>query len=497
MKLIIFILSILITGIAQAEALKVCKTYTFESPCVIRNPYGNNDLVASIEFDTDKEAEISINIKGRDGSEDVETVFNGYRKNHDLPILGLYPDYDNIVTLTAKYVDGTQEKSIVHIKTPKIKKIMMYQVLKNEDDKNRYYYATDGVVFDEKGWIRFAFSDDSSIRYNFGDQIVAEDRIKGLKVYSMLGERLKSYAYPLGFTSFTHGLGKKTNGNFLVIGSFRDQYIMIDDKKQPSHREFVIEIDRETGEVVRKIDLAQMLNPHRSTIVPEGHLDYGMNDWCHINGVDYDRYDDSIVISCRHHGMFKVSSEGKLIWLITPKKGLEQSGRKGNGSALWDKVLTAVDLNGKILNEKVQKGESVHRDFKWPTKNHSVTVAGKNIYTLYDNAGNVNDPSIYSTDTSNALVFEVDPQEKTVKEIWRENLSIYSPAGSNVVYLPEKNEVIVFSSSVADKNQEGYISGYVTRYDMKTHKPKFVGFLNKGGNGEIYNVKNFDFYPKK
>ena len=414
---------------------------------------------------------------------------------HKIPVLGLYPNYNNTITLTATYENKTIETTQLHIQTSKVKKHAMYMVARKGDEQTKYYWMTEGLVLDEAGWFRFIFDDDNPIRYYFPDQIITEDRIGGLKTYTMLGQLKKSYSYPKGFTSFTHGISVTPSGNFLVIGSQEGKSITVDGKSMLTQRDIVIEIDKDSGKMIKQVDLAELLYPNRSTIVKEGMEDFGLGDWCHINGVDYDKQDNSWLVSCRHHGISKITSDGKLDWLITPKKGLEKSGRDGQGPALWDKVLTAVDSNGQPYPPDVQRGDVAAKDFKWPTRNHLVKVVGPNLYAFYDNAGPANDPELFTTEHSNAMVVRVDPVKRTVQNVWTEKLSVRSDAGSNVLYEPDENQVIVYSSLVNDKNQEGLVYGLLTRYDLKTHQPMFEAYLNKGNAAWIYQVQPFEFYP--
>ena len=65
--------------------------YTIDEPNVILNPYGNSPLTALIMFETDKEVEVTVTIKGDDKLSTFTHTF-AKEKEHYLPIYGLYAD---------------------------------------------------------------------------------------------------------------------------------------------------------------------------------------------------------------------------------------------------------------------------------------------------------------------------------------------------------------------------------------------------------------------
>ena len=471
------------------------RSYSLQNPCVIVNPYNVNPLVAVIQFVTKKPAQISLEIVGKDGAAPIKTTFDPISKVHKIPVLGLYPNYNNQIVLTAAYKDKTTETANVYIQTEKITSPIKYIVTQKEDAQTNYYWLTNGMVVDEAGEFRFMFDDKSSIRYYFPGQIVTEDRIRGLKTYTLFGKLKKSYSYPKGFVSFTHGLGLTPSGNFLVIGSMGGKKITVNGETLLTQRDFIIEIDKDSGKAIKQVDLGKLLNPNRSTIVTQG-ADFGLRDWCHINGIDSDASDESWVVSCRNQGIMKITKKGTLDWLITPKKGFEKSGRDGEGPALWDQILTAVDAAGNPYSEKVQKGEAPAENFKWPSSNHSVQTVEPQVYALYDNAGKVNDPNLFTTMHSNAVVFRVDPEKRTVQTVWMEKLPVYSSAGSNVLYEPLQKRVVVYSSFIEDKSDPSVSDGFITRYDLSTHRPLFSAKLKQSNRDWIYQLQPFKFYPE-
>ncbi len=469
--------------------------YSFEKPFIKINPYQNNPLVALVRFPTEQPAEITLRVKGQSPSADIVHTFSGFYTDHEIPVLGLYPNYDNQIEITARYSDGTTQVQTHLLKTPLINKRAFYYVTNHpiHEQDHRYYFITEGLVVDEAGFIRFDFNNGQMV-YAVKDGLVSESRHHGLTLYSWLGERLKHIPYPKGFISFTHGLTQKPNGHFLVIGSYQGKKALFEGQEQETQRDFVIELDQD-GNLVRQWDFSDILNPDRSVIIRSQQASYGINNWCHMNGLDYDPQDESVVISCRHMGMIKVDGKtNRLKWLFGPHKGFEKSGRDGTGPSLDSFVLTAVDSNNVPYSDQFQKGLEKRDDFKWPTKTHQARVIGNGLFSIFDNSGRLYDPDIVTSEHSVASVFKVDPLNRTVQQVWRKNLDVYSEVGSAIYYDPQKEEAFIFVSQIPDQNQRGFSYGRLTRYDTKTDKKLFEAILYRGGNSYFYHVKPFFFY---
>lgn len=90
----------------------------------------------------------------------------------------------------------------------------------------------------------------------------------------------------------------------------------------------MIEIDRQTGEVVKTIDLKDILPE-------EFYKDYkarsdGKVDWFHQNAIWYDESDDSIIISSRSQDtVMKIDyNSTKIKWILSDKEGWPASYKK-------------------------------------------------------------------------------------------------------------------------------------------------------------------------
>ena len=472
--------------------------YSLEEPLVIQNPFSRNELSALLKFSTPEESTIKLTIQKKDGTPSLSYSFNEFKSEHTIPVLGLYANHLNQIQIEASNKNKEKQTSIITIQTPKVNKRALYIVKEKKDSQNIFHYLHDGIVFDEDGHIRMSFKGDFEMLYYSNGELIAEDRNLGLIRYDLLGQKKQTYQYPENFVSFTHGLTQKPNKNFLVIGSFTDKKALFNQKQAQTQREFIIEIDYQTGKTVNVIDLAEILNPDRSVIIKSDTQNYGLNNWCHINSVAYDAKDNGILISCRHAGLQKIHEKTKEpLFILSPHKGFEKSGRNGQGPSLEDKLLTALDSKGKPLSLKHQEGSLKSNEFKWPTKTHDAKITKEGYISVFDNSGAVYDKNLVSTRNSNAQVFKIDPEKKTVQSVWFMPLEFYSASGSSVIYDTDTNNVSVYASVILDNEQIGWGTGRLLRFDLKTKEKLFDAVIYRGGETYFYGIQSFSFYPKE
>lgn len=466
--------------------------YDFENPQITVNPYGNNPLAAEVKFETDRPARIQLRIKGIPPAEDVVAYFNDFATKHRYPIFGLYPKHKNTIEMIAFYQDGETAEKNFTIQTKGIQHPLFYSVITKTDDKNMYYWISDGLILDEYGYVRFYYS--GGFCYWFQDEIIAE-HITSLERLSPLGESLQKYPFPDGFYSYRHGLGRMPNKNILIIGTFPNSLVINNGRKQASHRDYILELDYKTGKEVKRWDLAAVLNPDRQVIVRPGNMDFGKNDWIHTNSIMYDPAEKALILSGRHIGMASIDYKtGALNWVMGPRLGYEKSGRFGDGPDITNKVLTAVDKMGTPLPENVQKGYEISDAFKWPTKTHDAKALGNGYYSIFDNNGEAYDFKIKSAPNSRPVIYRIDPEKKTIQQVWSRYLDRFSEVGSAVFWRPGTSDVFSFISQAQDKNTNE-TAGYLYRFDFETQQKRFEAALKRPGQSWYYTMDPTHFYP--
>ncbi len=470
--------------------------YSLKSPFIKINPYKNNPLLALIRFPTQKPAQFSFTIKGREGAPDYSHTFEGFRTEHIYPIFGLFSKWTNEVILKARYQDGTTETASIQIKIPARPNEVYLTPLTKSDSKNFFYYDHYGSIYDEYGFIRFRFQS-PDILYWRDNLLIAEKTHLGLTLFTQEGKPVNHLFYPNHFYSFKHGINRMGNGHFLVIGSFEGSTAVVEGTEQPTHRDFIIELDDKTGKLIKQWDLAKILNPDRSTIVRSGARDYDKIDWTHTNSVQYNSNDHSILISGRHIGMAKIDYEsGDLRWVMGPRTDYDKSGRDGKGPPIWDKVLTAVDKNGNPYEEAVQKGYKELSDFRWPIKTHDAKYLGGTLYSILDNGGEVYDKNIPKRPFSRGVIYSIDEDKKTIRQVISFDTDQISFAGSNITLLPDQKDIILYLSQAHDKNT-AFTYGLLYRIDAKTKEIKFKQKINLTHSRWLYKLEPVSFYETK
>ena len=102
---------------------------------------------------------------------------------------------------------------------------------------------------------------------------------------------MNEWEVPDPYNKIHHDVIELPNGNFLVT---------VNNAEIATIEDHILELDRSTGEIVTIWDFNEIL-PKRYTYLKN------TTDWLHVNSVFYDDSDNSLVVSGRHQGIFKVS----------------------------------------------------------------------------------------------------------------------------------------------------------------------------------------------
>lgn len=111
------------------------------------------------------------------------------------------------------------------------------------------------------------------------------------------------------------------------------------------------------GQTLSAADLANMDKSDKFGDIPG--TGPGRN-WAHVNSIDYDPTDDSIILSARHQGIVKIGRDHQVKWILASPVGW----KKG----LAERVLTPVDKNGKPLK---CEGSQCEGGFDWSWTQHT------------------------------------------------------------------------------------------------------------------------------
>ena len=405
--------------------------YTLDKPNVILNPYGNSPLSALVIFETKAAEEVKVTIEGKDELSTYTHTFDK-EKVHYLPIYGLYAGVENEVIISA----GDKEK-VLKIKTDDLPDdfIVPTSVFKDESRlTNDLYFFTPSskgymCAYDVNGDVRWYLSQRAIWEVNRlknGHLLVSTERLVNEPYYStglyeidMLGKIYTEYSLPGGYH---HDYFEMENGNLLVAS---DDF----DNEEGTVEDYVVELDRETGNIVKTFDLKDILNMEDGK--SENWISY---DWFHNNSVWYDKKSNSITLSGRHQDIvINIDYDsGKLNWIL---------GDSTNFSEEYQKYFF-----------KLTDGE-------WQWSQHAAMILPNGNVFLFDNGNNKSknkDEYVKAEDSySRGVIYKIDTEKMTAEEVWEygkeRGSSFYSPYISDVDYLDD-GHYIVHSGGISYKD---------------------------------------------
>lgn len=350
---------------------------------------------------------------------------------------------------------------------------------------NQGKFNTYPMIFDNNGDIRWYidFSDRNTIVWpvQFNDDL-SFYAASGVTIheFNMFGEATNNII--VDFNNMHHDIIKLPNGNYLAAVSKEDKYITDSDSVEfRSVEDFVIEVDNNSGEILREWDMAELLDIDRRDF-----NDPGNGDWFHMNAVWYHEADSSLIISGRNQGVVKVSWDNELEWILAPHKGWGKAGRKGRGPETTPFLLTAVDDSGTPYNQEIQDGTLTSNDFDWTWGQHAPLILPNGNVLVFDNGGFNRNFGNYASIFSAATEYEIDEDNKTIKEVWsygkERGESTYSLIISDVDYLPETGNILFAPGNITEGNGKSKIVE-VTYPSKDVVFESTMIFKNQLGNG--------------
>lgn len=373
--------------------------YTLDNPNVIVNPYGISPLTALVMFETKDEVTPNITIKGKDEL----TTFNGFGSKgnlHYVPIYGLYPDIETEVIITIK--DQIKKINIKADKLPKEFAMPTKAFSKKDKLTDRLYFSTssnDGytAAYDVNGDVRWYLTEKMSWnikRLKNGRMLLSTERsinnpysTTGLYEVDLLGKVYKEYSLPGGYH---HDFFEMENGNILIASNdFDSKFDTVED--------YIVELDRETGNIIKTWDLKNYLN-----IKSEKNKSCISYDWFHNNSIWYDKKDNAIILSGKHKNAVVAIdyNTGKPVWII-------------GDSNEWDDKYKHLFF------------KPINKNLEWPSNQHSVKFVSEEDILLLDNGTNkVSENNKYvsvKNKSTRGIMYKINKEKRTIKQLWQYN----------------------------------------------------------------------------
>lgn len=419
----------------QYEKEKKFKTagYTIDNPNIIVNPYGNSPLTALVLFETDSNVSPKVTIKGKDKLSTYTNTFENGKK-HYLSIYGLYPDNENEIL-----IEFNDTKKILKIKTDKLPDNLYLptsvKAKKEKLDNKLYFYTPSSVgytcAYDVNGDVRWYLSNYALwniTKLRNGRILLSTERLvnspyymTGLYEMDFLGKIYNEYSVEGGYH---HDYFEMENGNILLAS---DDF----DGDNGTVEDYIVEIDRQTGKIVKQFDLKDVLNMEDGK--SENWIEY---DWFHNNSVWYDKETNSITLSGRHQdAVINIDyKSGKLNWII---------GDSTNWSEEYQKYFF----------------KPIGKNFEWQWSQHAAMITPEGYVFLFDNGNNkskLKDEYVKASNSySRGVMYKINTIDMTIEQVFeygkRRGSNFYSPYISDVDYLAN-NHYIIHSGGISYKD---------------------------------------------
>lgn len=433
------------------EQLLSSGEYTFDHMLVIKDPYGEAPLTALALFVLEEPSCVRVTVKG-DLPETDFVAELPKKREHRVPILGLYAERLNTVIIEILDDDANMvKKHKFTIRTRKLPKSLR-NVITVKKWTNEPAYSNiminGGVkihtcVFDIEGKIRyylkrkprgygiFPLSDGHFFYMEKHISVPSYSNPQTVESYDMdyFGRVFRTYLTEKGVH---HTAEEKAGGNILTGSNSMLEHT----------EDCVIEIDRQTGEIVWQLNMAELFDETYQN----------MMDWCHVNSAAYYEKDRTILISLRNvHAVISVDYDTKkLRWILSDPK-------------FWE---------GTKMTPYILQPEG---DVKWCYQQHAAFEIAlpdesnpqKKRIIVYDNhwAKRRKAKSFDKDPLSYVSFYDIDEEKKTVS-LHKRFAGPKTRIRANGIYVPDKKRVYNMAGSYAEPvDGDG---GGIFEYDYET-----------------------------
>lgn len=399
--------------------------YTLTNPLVKLNPYLINPLAAVIMFNTEKEIAVTVRVLGKEPEGTIEHTFPK-SKEHILPVLGLYGDYENTVEIELY----RSEKHTVKIQTepfgegvPKLIHMdTTHEYLRDEMIFISPALTDLATAFDYKGDIRWHLNIPTVFdikRAKNGNLLIGSHRLLKIPYYmsgiyemTMAGKVVKEFTIPGGYH---HDQFELENGNLLIL---------TEDLTSETVEDMCVMVDRETGEILKTWDYKDFLDPTK--VAHSGS--WTEEDWFHNNAVWYDKNTNSLTFSGRHiDSMCNIDFDsGKLNWIIGDPE-------------MWPEEYQ------KYFFKPVGDGE-----FDWQYEQHANVITPNGDVMCFDNghfrSKNAEKRILNKDNFSRGVRYKINTDDMTIQQVWQygkeRGEEFYSMYICNVEYYKEGHYMV-------------------------------------------------------
>ncbi len=310
--------------------------------------------------------------------------------------------------------------------------------------------------------------------------------------YDLMGREIFKRQLPFSYIDFSHHIEETPKGTYLLRVASSD-FKRKDGKNVRTVRDVIVEVDKD-GNVLDEWRTMEILDPYRDvnllaldqgavclnidaskaghTMSKEEMEQQGAfgdvtgvgpgRNWAHINSVNYDPSDDSVILSVRNQSaVVKIGRDKQVKWILASPAGWT--------GELAKKILTPVDAKGKKI--ACENSTCEGSDFDWTWTQHTAykvnekSKPGLLDLTVFDNGDSrgMEQPALPTDKYSRAVEYKIDEKNMTVQQTWEfgkeRGIDWYSPITSVVEYQPKTDSLMVYSATAGMGDVKAYRAG--------------------------------------
>ena len=389
------------TAVDEALLQEAQNGYSLEEALIVVNPYGTSPLSAVAVFSTEEACGGTVTVKGKSAENDVTGTFEA-EKDHIVPIYGLYNNDTTEVVISLD--DGTSAAFEVTTEDINVDYGTITAEMKSEAS---YDYTNLTFVCSTMGSL-YAVDAAGDIRFytNMGG-VLGVHQLENGHILMPASYVLKPSYYKEGMIEID--LMGKIYGEYMILGGQHHDFVEMpngnflvasDSPDLSTVEDYVVEIDRQTGNVVWELDMKDLMGTEEGQSASMDTDGSEESDWFHNNGLAYDAGNDLLLLSARHKdAIVAVNMEDKsLAWILGDPTG-------------WGEDYQSYFFN--------PEGE----DFEWFYAQHNVSILDNGDIALFDNGtakvkrvdadNRVSGDDVYSR----AVVYHIDTENMTVSQV--------------------------------------------------------------------------------
>lgn len=451
------------------------------------NPTGIAPLTANIDVSMNLEHSISISIKGKNNDDithDFETT--GFR--HKIPVLGLYSNHQNKVTISAKdrsgIIIGRKNLTIITDSIPVTHQLPKIEIIASElserytfVEHHKFFTKAIPLIFDRHGEVRWYLKfEENTGEFPFyiysSDKIVVGNNAAPVYYhYNWLGEITKEVSLIEDDMTAHHSITPHPDGGDIVL---------IDNEADIGS--LIYHLD-DNGGIIKSWNLNEILLDY---LPEEQEMMIPGSDWFHSNYAVYDESDNSIIVSGRSSiGVIKLDyNTGVIKWIL------------GDHDKQWYQYagLRAVALQPTVGTE-LPLGQ--HSPIKLPNGNILLMDNG---WDGYERVGSEDGLTNGGRQYSRLVEYSVDPENLEVTQVFEFGKSygtqLYSQYVGNTGYDTELGSIWgIFGAVINPTTPENpTIEGHILELDQSGGVLFHAKVLSESGTDFNYRTEKINFY---